>query len=266
MLTLNICMKFNGREELVRKVQKALNIDVDGIDGRQTWLTIVSALKIDEKSSTVTSTTSTAPTTDKKVLSDRALKLILDHEVGGGESYYNKALKRPCYPGGASGVTIGVGYDLGYNTLTQFTSDWLDNIDSDDFNRLKNHLGKKSSAAKSAIPSVRDIEVPWSAALEVFKQSTLPRFINETLKAFPGADKLHPDAFGALVSIVFNRGASISGDSRREMLNIRNLISSKNYKQIAREIRSMKRLWVGKGLDGLLRRRDEEASIVESCS
>jgi GH24 family phage-related lysozyme (muramidase) len=131
---------------------------------------------------------------------------------------------------------------------------------------LKAHIGKKGSTAKSAIPSVRDIEISWTSALNVFKKSTLPRFINETLKAFPGADKLHPDAFGALVSIVFNRGASVTGSSRREMLNIRNLISSKNYKAIASEIRSMKRLWVGKGLDGLLRRRDEEAKLVESCS
>lgn len=256
-------MKFNGREDLIRKVQRALNINVDGDDGEQTWLSIISALKIDNQ---IAITAPDTETPNTGIISERALKLILDHEVGGGEAYYNKALKRPCYPGGASGVTIGVGYDLGYNSLTQFTDDWVHNINSDDFNRLKNHLGKKSSAAKSAITSVKDIEIPWKVALEVFKRSTLPRFINETLKAFPGADKLHPNAFGALVSIVFNRGASVTGDSRREMLNIRNLINSKNYKQIAREIRSMKRLWVGKGLDGLLRRRDEEASIVESCS
>jgi len=123
-----------------------------------------------------------------------------------------------------------------------------------------------STTAKGVVSSVRDIEVPWTTALTVFKKSTLPRFIKETLRAFPGADKLHPDAFGALVSLVFNRGASVSGSSRVEMLNIRNLISSKNYKAIANEIQSMKRLWVGKGLDGLLKRRDEEASLVESCA
>jgi GH24 family phage-related lysozyme (muramidase) len=30
-------------------------------------------------------------------------------------------------------------------------------------------------------------------------------------------------------------------------------------------VRSMKRLWVGKGLDGLLRRRDEEAELIEKA-
>lgn len=251
-------MKFDGREEIVKRVQRALNLDADGIDGRLTWTAIANKICGEEPQPKPIPT----PTTP---LSDKAFKLIIKYEVGGGESYYNKALKRPCYPGGASGVTIGVGYDLGYNSLSQFTSDWKGVINDSQFDRLKLHLGKKGSSVKSVISSLRDIEIPWQAALTVFNKSTLPRFIAETLKAFPGADKLHLDAFGALVSIVFNRGASVSGDSRREMLNIRNLISSKNYKAIAQEIRNMKRLWYGKGLDGLLKRRDEEASLVESC-
>jgi GH24 family phage-related lysozyme (muramidase) len=253
-------MKFEGREDLIQKVQKVLGVDVDGIDGKGTWTAIAKALNV---------VTTPQPTPAVAVtgagVSDKAFKLILDYEVGGGEGYYNKALKRPCYPGGASGVTIGVGYDLGYNTLDQFISDWKDLITADQFDRLKAHLGKTSSTAKSAISSVKDIEIPWTAALNVFKKSTLPRFIKETLRAFPGADKLHPDAFGALVSLVFNRGASVTGNSRIEMFNIRNLISSKDYSAIAKQIRDMKRLWVGKGLDGLLKRRDEEASLVESC-
>lgn len=251
-------MNFTGRVEIIKQVQRALGLNDDGIDGRLTWTAIADRLS-------PPTTKAEEPSPTKNVLSDKSFKLILKYEVGGGEAYYNKALKRPCYPGGASGVTIGVGYDLGYNSASQFTSDWSGVIPENDFNRLKVHLGKKGSTAKSAIPSVKDIEIPWSAALSVFNKSTLPRFIQETLKAFPGADKLHPDAFGALVSIVFNRGASVTGSSRREMLNIRNLITSKNYKAIAQEIRNMKRLWVGKGLDGLLKRRDEEAFLVESC-
>jgi hypothetical protein len=38
------------------------------------------------------------------------------------------------------------------------------------------------------------------------------------------------------------------------------------YHYIAGQIVAMKRLWVGKGLDGLLTRRDEEARIVKSCT
>jgi len=69
-----------------------------------------------------------------------------------------------------------------------------------------------------------------------------------------------------LVSIAFNRGTSTKGPSRVEMVNIRNLVANKDYKGIAKEIRSMKRLWEGKGLDGLLKIREQEAKMVESCS
>jgi GH24 family phage-related lysozyme (muramidase) len=258
-------MNFNGREELIKKVQAALGLLVDGKDGEKTWTAIIEkicpvsaeSLKSDEAEIT-------------SALSPRALKLIIDHEVGGGETYYNAALKHPCYPGGQSGVTIGVGYDLGYNTQAQFQADWGSRISGGDYNRLVRHVGKKGSSARAAIPSVKDIVIPWDAAFEVFKRNTIPRFIKETLRAFPGADKLHRDAFGALVSLVFNRGSSLSGARRVEMLNISRAIKGEIktadiYSYIANQIVAMKRLWVGKGLDGLLRRRDEEAKMIRDC-
>lgn len=296
-------MKFSGKEEIVKEVQKAVGITADGIDGKDTWSAIIKGIleKQDEKELVqclqrilkvdddgvdgpitwktiknllvapeefVTPETHQHEADDHKedLLSPNALKLILDYEVGGGEAYYNKCLKRPCWPKGASGVTIGVGYDCGYNTEAQFQKDWSGKIPQSDFDRLAKTLGYKGAAASKIVGSVSDIQIPWDAALEVFKENTVPRFIKMTLGAFPDADKLHPDAFGALVSLVFNRGASLSGDSRREMANIRGLVPSKDYKAIAQEIRNMKRIWAGKGLDGLLRRRDKEASLVENCA
>ena len=255
-------MDFNGRKDLIKRVQTALQLQVDGDDGKKTWDAIVEKICPLPKE--------TPKTESSGALSARSLKLIIDYEVGGGQDYYNAALKHPCYPGGESGVTIGIGYDLGYNTSAQFQSDWGSRISGGDYNRLVEHVGKKSSSAKSAIPSVKDISIPWEAALEVFKLNTVPRFIKETLRAFPGADKLHRDAFGALVSLVFNRGGSLTGASRVEMLNIskaiKGEIQTENiYDYIADQIISMKRLWVGKGLDGLLRRRNEEAKVIRDC-
>lgn len=255
-------MEFPEKKQFVKLVQQHLNITDDGIDGPATWKAIMNKLTIRPSVSVVSEVVNSNTIAG---ISSKAYDLIIKHEVGGGSSYYTKALKNPTYPGGASGVTIGIGYDLGYNTKAQFASDWKHILPDAIFKRLEACTGVKGESAKQLVRHVRDIEVSWNDASKVFKDSTLPRFIQETLKAFPGADKLHPDAFGALVSIVFNRGASVSGSSRREMLNIRNLISSKNYNAIASEIRSMKRLWIGKGLDGLLRRRDEEAQMVDSC-
>lgn len=253
-------MDFSGKKDLVKKVQAFYKLPADGIDGPNTWNAIYKGLNI------VESPVNPQITDAVTQLSPKSIDLILEYEVGGGQSYYNKYLQKPTWPKGASGVTIGIGYDLGYNDLNQFTKDWQGKISDEDFVRLSKVLGKKGDSAANVVGSVRDILVPWSAAFEVFQNNTIPRFIKQTLEAFPQADQLHPDAFGALVSIVFNRGASVTGDSRREMLNIRHLVPSKNYKAIAQEVRNMKRLWIGKGLNGLLTRREEEAKIIESCS
>lgn len=252
-------MEFTGKKELVKKVQKFYKLPEDGIDGPNTWSAIYNGLNIVE-------TPVNPQITDAVTqLSPKSIDLILEYEVGGGKSYYTKFLQKPTWPKGASGVTIGIGYDLGYNDFNQFAQDWKGKINEEDFSRLSKVLGKKGDSAANVVSTVRDIIIPWDAAFEVFQNNTIPRFIKQTLQAFPQADQLHPDAFGALVSLVFNRGASVTGDSRKEMLNIRNLTPQKDYRSIAQEIRNMKRLWAGKGLNGLLIRRDKEAELVESC-
>ena len=250
-------MDFPNKKELIKKVQKHLNLKEDGIDGPKTWESIVGDLNLPQEK--------IAPERSSK-LSQKALDLIIKYEVGGGESYYNKYLKHPTWPKGQSGVTIGIGYDIGYNTLEEFTKDWKGKMSDSDFNRLSKALGKKMATASVLAKTLKDISISWVSALEVFENKTIPRFIKETLRAFPNANSLHPDAFGALVSIVFNRGASTSGSTRIEMLKIRKLIDSKDYKSIAQEVRNMKRLWENKGLDGLLKRREEEAKLIESCN
>jgi len=198
-------------------------------------------------------------------ISDKALNLILKYEVGGGESYYNKFLYRPTWPGLNSGVTIGIGYDLGYNSLQSFKAAWTGKISTQDIIRLARTLSVRGRSARGLIPSVKGIRIPWQHALSVFKSNTIPIFTNQTNRAFPGADKLHPDAYGALVSLVFNRGSDLTGSRRIEMARIRSLVPSKDYKSIAFEIRKMKRLWRNAGVDGLLKRREDEAKLVESC-
>jgi hypothetical protein len=162
-------------------------------------------------------------------------------------------------------VTIGIGYDLGYTNLQSFKAAWTTKISPSNIIRLARTLSVRGRSAKELIPGVKDIKIPWQHALSVFKSNTIPIYTNQTNKAFPGADRLHPDAYGVLVSLVFNRGSDLTGSRRIEMKNIRSLVPSKNYKAIANEIRKMKRLWINAGADGLLKRRDDEAKLVESC-
>tara|TARA_Y100000593_G_scaffold15933_4_gene31300 strand:- start:130 stop:1146 length:1017 start_codon:yes stop_codon:yes gene_type:complete len=197
-------------------------------------------------------------------VSDEARDLIVGYEVG-GKIYYQKYLSGPTWPGGASGVTIGFGYDLGYNNATQIRKDWGGLLSSSEVNALISVSGRKGGAGKYALASVKNrVRVSWDEAQEVFDGSTLPRFAKTTQTAFGlSEDRLHPHSNGALVSIVFNRGASMKGSRRREMANIRDHIAAGYAGRVPREIRSMKRLWQGRGLDGLIKRRDAEAGLFE---
>ena len=203
------------------------------------------------------------------MLSKKSLDLILEFEVGGGENYYNKFLKNPAWPEGQSGVTIGVGYDLGYVNKTEFSEDWKD-LPKEIFDRLYKVVGIKGYNAKNLIRGLKDITIPWELALKVFNNKTVTKFYNLTRETFPNFDNLPEDAKGGLVSLVFNRGNALEGDRRREMKLIRDgmkLVSVYDQKAlsfIANQIRSMKRIWIGGSIEkGMSRRRDAEAKLIE---
>ena len=197
-------------------------------------------------------------------LNDDSLKLILDFEVGGGEAFYNSnGLKHPIWPGASSGVTIGVGYDLGFNSADTIRADWESELDEATVKRLCTVAGKTGQTAKAALASVKNVVVPWAAAFAVYQAVTIPKFEQLTRNAFPGFDNLDPHCQGALVSLVFNRGASMKGDRRIEMRAIRDLVPQKDYPGIASQFRKMKRLWKGTDIEkGMNRRRDAEADLV----
>ena len=192
------------------------------------------------------------------------LKLILEFEVGGGEAYYNANLKRPEVPGGASGVTIGVGYDLGYNDLSQFVADWKSLLPPDDFAAFTGCLGLTDDAARHALAHVRTIEVSWSKAYSVFVSSTIPRYWRDTLGAFPAAESLSGDCQGALLSLVFNRGSDMTGSRRLEMRQIRDALAAGQPEKLPALLRAMIRLWAGMDIEaGMRRRRNAEAALFE---
>ena len=195
-----------------------------------------------------------------------ALKLIFNHEVGGGKKYYDKFLSSFTWPGGASGPTIAIGVDCGYYTPSEL-HDIFEFLSDEQILLIRGASGKTGQAGREYTKKLKQakIIVDWENAVEIFNTLTWPKFSKLAERAFPGLVELCDDAYGAIVSIVFNRGTNMKGNSRIEMRNIKDLITKKDYKKIAAEIRKMKRLWVGKGLDGLIQRREDESLLVESC-
>lgn len=199
-------------------------------------------------------------------LSDDAFNLLLKYEVGGGKGYYDKFLSKFTWPQGASGPTIGIGVDCAYYT-PQELKEIFGFLPENQIELIVKASGKTGQQGKEYAKILRksNITVNWDDAIKIFEKLTWPKFTKLAEKTFPGLEELCDNAYGAIVSLVFNRGTSLNGDSRLEMRNIKNLIPSKNYKSIAKEIRKMKRIWEGKGLDGLLERREAEAKLVETC-
>jgi GH24 family phage-related lysozyme (muramidase) len=189
-------------------------------------------------------------------LTEKAKKLIFDFE----------GIDQPSdWPGGASGITIGIGYDLGYESAGDFEKDWKAILGDGDFTTLSQVLGLKGADAQAKASGLKTIKIKSADADQVFLERSVPKYQALTQQAFPGVDALPADAQGALFSLVYNRGTSMNGDSRKEMRAIRDAVPNGDLQEIANQLRAMKRLWEGKGLDGLLKRRDAEADLVESC-
>jgi hypothetical protein len=236
----------------IKRIQSYLSVPADGLIGPTTLTAIENALFSEpEKAAADYSLT----------VSKRGLDKLVRHEIS-SEAYYRKYLSHPVWPGGASGITIGIGYDLGYNKENQIRKDWGRKLAEIDLEKLIVVSGLRAEAAKQVVSGVKSVNIPLKAANDVFYISTLPRYAVSTLKTYPGVDKLFADAQAGLLSLVYNRGTSFKGALRKEMAAIKPFVEQQNYTGIAQQIRAMKRLWEGRGLDGLLKRRDDEARLI----
>ena len=195
-------------------------------------------------------------------LSAEGYALIVNAETG-GRAYYNRFLVHPEWPGGFSGITVGVGYDVGTVSPAVFWTDWRAMPEADR-ERLVPVVGITGQKAKSRLSEVRDILVSWDLAEGLFQEVDIPRFWQLTRATFPGFDFLRPNAQASLCSIIFNRGNSMAGPGRAEMREIARMAPKKDYAGMAGQIRAMKRIWAGKGQNGLLLRREAEAVLMET--
>ncbi|UZD23448.1 hypothetical protein [Algoriphagus halophytocola] len=199
------------------------------------------------------------------IASKTSLDIIVEFEVS-SKSVYQRKYSHPILPGEYSGITIGIGYDLGHVNEATFHEDWSDLISQEDFDTLKQALGKTKTAARAALHGkILEVDIPWETAIEVFYTRSLPIWARRCIKIYPGLEKLPPDVQGTMVSLVYNRGTSLSAsDSRREMRNLQKHIADANLRAMAEEFRSMKRLWPNSA--GLRRRRDKEAALIENAT
>jgi Trypsin-like peptidase domain len=196
------------------------------------------------------------------LISAEARDMVIGFEVG-SRQLYEKKYTDPEWPKGSSGVTIGIGYDVGYQTADEVRKHWGGLIGAGEIQRLVRAVGVKGPNAGAIISDFRGIRVPWDAAIAAYQRSTMPKYGRLVLKAFPNAMDLHAHSFGALFSLAFNRGTSMDGERRSEMRNIQDFMRERRFESVPGEIKHMRRLWDGQGLAGLRKRRDTEALLFE---
>lgn len=174
----------------------------------------------------------------------------------------------PEWPGGSSGITIGIGCDIGQDPDSLTT--WKQYLPADDYGRLASVRGRVGLTARAVLEDVRDIVIPAEAAQAVLAGYILPSTAVQVMRVFPGSENMPADSFGALVSLVYNRGPSLTdhpgGLSRDGMRAIHGYSPDRSsWDMIPLEITDMARLWPGAPTDSNLPgRRYYEAHLFEA--
>lgn len=194
-----------------------------------------------------------------------AAALIVRWEVTSPKAYARKYEGVTC-PGGASGPTIGIGYDLGHQMRADIARDWAAHPAVDQLVEGSGVVGEGACTAYRA--AHRDIRVPYALAAAVFEGATLPAYHAAARRALhAGWLQLPPNAQAANVSMGYNRGWSMSGERNREKRAIRDTCAPAGDAPCnADQLRAMCRLWIGTpNGKGLCARRNDEARVAVSA-
>lgn len=193
-------------------------------------------------------------------VTDEGAALIERWEIGSVERYD----PRPIWPGHASGVTWGIGYDGGHQRATVIAHDWTGHADLVD---MLETSGVTGPPARDLAARVRQaIYVTLGEARAVYRGPVMRRYVEQTRRAFgPAFDAQTDRVKDALVSLVFNRGPAMTGPNRSHMRHIRDVcLPARDDRCTASQIRVMAGIWRGSTIErGMRARREDEARHIE---
>jgi hypothetical protein len=177
----------------------------------------------------------------------------------------------PYWPGGESGITIGVGWDLGQHSESEFLRSWA-GLELATLRQLKAAIHKRGHAAEVVVPQLKAIDLPRNLSLSVFRSSLEDSYYPMTLRLFPGVETLPTEVQVALLSVVFNRGVLLGRDPdwskakevdrRWEIRRLQADVKQRDLFAIYIRLGTMKRLWEKSGPRGLLYRRRDEQHLI----
>lgn len=196
--------------------------------------------------------------------SQAAVDLIV-REEDSGPDYYARHYTHFEWPQGASGPTVGIGYDCGYSTPEQIRLDWAGFVSGETATALMRAAGLKGEAAHQFVRAHgASVTITWDQAIAQFTAHELPKWEAKLVHDLPNTDMLSGDSFGALTSLIFNRGDGgfhAPGGRFLEMNAISRHMADKQFAKIPGEFLAMRRLWPPNG--DLWNRRGHEAALFE---
>lgn len=162
------------------------------------------------------------------------------------------------WPGGASGVTLDPGFDLGQQEPEQLDEHYRHILSQEQLQACRKCIGLKGHSAKShlnATMALLDIRMTRDAALEVFPAVVAPYWV-AIVKRFPAlGNNATPGAVQtALLSLAFNRGAY-----NRDLASLSDPISAGDWKTVGRKISEMQQ---DHSLEGIRKRRRMEGELI----
>src|ERR1700759_2144812 len=115
-------------------------------------------------------------------------------EIVSGQAYYTRHYIHFEFPGGASGPTVGIGYDCGYSTAVDIRNDWTGIIPAEMVEALVRAAGLKGAAAADFVRwHGKTVTISWDQAMAEFMQRELPKVEEQCRHELPNYDKLPAD-------------------------------------------------------------------------
>lgn len=240
----------NGTQEAVKAFQRQHGLEADGVVGPQTWAALAGGEEESESlRQQARSTTERAAPVLPGFRGD--LGWIHAREGHAGKAYW---------PGGASGVTLDPGVDLGHGDAEMIREAYKGLLSPEQFAAVERVFGIKGEAAKTTLAEddvLQTIRISRSQAESIFPFVILPYWeaIVNRFPALADPDTL-PSVQTALLSIAYNRGPR-----NRGLAPLGNPIQSKNWLQVAAIIGSMQQ---DHKLEGIRKRRRMEADLIRA--
>ncbi|GBC60909.1 hypothetical protein DENIS_1869 [Desulfonema ishimotonii] len=236
-----------GTEDAVKAFQRTHGQVADGIVGPKTWQTLEPFMK-------------TPDTPQKPDTNDAAdvlpgfhgdLSWVHDREGHAGKTYW---------PGGASGVTLDPGVDLGHASPSLIEAAYKSLLSAEQYTAVKSVLGIKGQAAKQALrnnATLRSVRISRSQADGIFKYAAKP-YWEAIVRRFPTIREQSSPASvqTVMLSLSYNRGAG-----NRNLNVLSQPIKNKNWLKVADLVGAMQQ---NHSLAGIRKRRRMEANLIRS--